>query len=367
MSRRVVFFRRNIESVPRNASERSYGDDSGFERKTDAKEWARQTEADMKAGRHFTTIEAKRHTFGQMIDRYLRDVMPHKSIRSMQVQTPQLRWWKDQLGHYLLADVTPALIAETRDELANGMTPSGTPRSPSTVVRYMGALSHCYTIAVKEWGWLNDTPMRKVTKPKEPRSRVRFLSDDERERLLAACRESRSPFLYLVVVLAISTGMRRSEIMNLTWDRVDLYRRMILLRSDDTKNSESRAVPIVGHAYDLLEELAKVRRIDTNLVFPAPVRLGKEPKPLDIQSAWMRALKAAEIENFRFHDLRHSAASYLAMSGATLAEIAEVLGHKTLQMVKRYSHLTEAHTSKVVERMNTAIFGVRDIRETKVV
>ena len=93
------------------------------------------------------------------------------------------------------------------------------------------------------------------------------------------------------------------------------------------------------------------RRVDTGLVFPSEAGLPKFP-----QRQWEEALRAAQIEDFRFHDLRHSAASYLAMSGATLAEIAEVLGHKTLAMVKRYSHLTEQHTSMVVARMTAKFF-----------
>jgi integrase len=96
-----------------------------------------------------------------------------------------------------------------------------------------------------------------------------------------------------------------------------------------------------------------VRRRETELVFPRADGL----QPLDIRSAWQTARKYAGIPDFRFHDLRHSAASYLAMSGASLAEIAEVLGHKTLTMVKRYAHLSEAHTASVVARMNAAIFG----------
>ena len=108
-------------------------------------------------------------------------------------------------------------------------------------------------------------------------------------------------------------------------------------------------MPIAGLAYEELKKLSSVRRIDDDRVFPLT--------PDQVRWHFSSALKKAEIEDFRFHDLRHSAASYLAMNGATLAEIAEVLGHKTLQMVKRYAHLTEQHTSKVVERMNKKIFG----------
>ena len=113
-------------------------------------------------------------------------------------------------------------------------------------------------------------------------------------------------------------------------------------------------MPIVGYALVLLKKLAKVRPIDTPMLFPGKV---KRHRSQDLRTPWLESLKAAQIEDFRFHDLRHSAASYLAMNGATPGEIAEVLGHKTLQMVKRYSHLSEAHTSKVVASMNEKIFG----------
>jgi integrase len=263
----------------------------------------------------------------------------------------QMGWWKERLGSYTLIDITPALIAEARDKLAKLPSPRGGTMSPSTVVRYLAALSHAFTIAVKEWGWIEDNPVRKVTKPKEPRGRVRFLSDDERERLLAACRDSRQPYLLPAVVLALSTGMRSAEVTGLTWDRVDLKAGRILL--EETKNGERRVVPLVGHALELLREHAKVRRLDTGLLFP-----GRNPnRPAELRYAFAIALEAAGIEDFRWHDLRHSAASYMLMNGASLGELAEVLGHKTLQMVKRYSHLSETHTKNLVERMNAAIFG----------
>jgi len=191
-----------------------------------------------------------------------------------------MEWWKEQSGHHTLADVTPALITESRDKLLSDTTKRGTVRSPATVVRYMAALSHAFTIAVNEWGWLEDSPMRKVKKPKEPRGRVRFLSEDEthngkliegeRTRLLETCRQSNNPYLFPVVVLALSTGMRSGEIMSLTWDDVDLRHGRITLH--ETKNGERRVVPLVGKALELLKEHAKVRRIDTPLLFPRKVK-----------------------------------------------------------------------------------------------
>ena len=337
-----------------------------FERKTDAKRWALQTEAAIRDGRHFKNTEAKRHTLADLIDRYTRDVLPTKP-KSADNRLTQLTWWKDKLGAYTLADVSPALIGEYRDKLAREPIPSAKAkgqdekappryRSPATLIRYLAALSHAYSIAVKEWGWIEANPVTKVTKPKEPRGRVRFLSEDERTKLLDACRASGNSNLYPVVVLALSTGMRRGEIMSLTWDDVDTQRGRIVLL--ETKNNERRAVPLVGHALEVLQGHAKVRRLDTNLLFPGEKadKANKTYKPVDLRAPWLAALKRAGVKNFRFHDLRHTAASYLAMNGASLAEIAEVLGHKTLQMVKRYSHISELHTAGVVERMNERIF-----------
>ncbi len=321
-----------------------------FSRKTDAKKWAQDTESAIRDGRHFKTSEAKRHTIGQLIDRYSKQFLPHK--RDQVNQERQLRWWREQLGDLTLADVKPTLIAERRDRLASGLTSRGKTRSPATVNRYLAVLSHAFTVAVKEWGWMEDNPLRKVTRVKEPKGRVRYLTDEERVQLLQECQKSSSRYLYPVVVLALSTGARQGEIMNLRWSVVDLERGLASLH--ETKNSESRSLPLTGLSLELLRDLRKVRRIDTDLIFARED--GK--KPANLRKPWLRAVRDAGIEDFRFHDLRHSAASYLAMNGATLAEIASVLGHKTLQMVKRYSHLSDAHVRGVVTRMNQRIFGL---------
>jgi len=322
-----------------------------FKRKTDADRWIQQTESAIREGRHFKTTESKKHTLGDLIDRYVRDILPTKK-KVGEKQKTQLLWWKKQIGTYLLSDVTSSMIAEQRDILLRETTLRKRLRSPSTVVRYMAALSHAFTIAVKEWAWLEDSPMRKVSKPREPRGRVRFLDDNERERLLEACKQSVNPYLYTIIVLALSTGMRQAEILNLKWGSdVDLDKGRVVLH--ETKNGEVRQVAIKGHALQLLKDLGKIRRLDTQLLFP-----GKYPKkPVKIRSAWENVVKNARLDNLRFHDLRHCCASYLAMNSASLAEIAEVLGHKTLAMVKRYAHLSDSHTADVISKMNEKIFG----------
>jgi len=120
-----------------------------------------------------------------------------------------------------------------------------------------------------------------------------------------------------------------------------------------TKNDERRALSLAGPARTLLRARSKVRRIDTDLVFPHPTTR----RPFDYAKLFKAAVASAGIKNFRFHDLRHTAASYLAMNGATTPEIAAVLGHKTLAMVKRYAHLSDQHVAGVVERMTDKVFG----------
>jgi integrase len=189
------------------------------------------------------------------------------------------------------------------------------------------------------------------------------LSPEEQTRLLAACKESNYPALHLIVVLALSTGMRRGELLGLKWRDVDWEGRSVLLHH--TKNGERRRVPVPQFVIEMLQEHAKVRVLGSDFVFPS---IRESPKmncrsvpmhqrPIDIKKPWATAVKKAGLwkpgdpESFRFHDLRHSCASYLAMSGSTPVEIAAVLGHKSLQMVKRYAHLSESHVGTVVARM----------------
>lgn len=339
-----------------------------FKRLTDAKKWAQHTEAAIREGRHFKTAEAKRHTLAETLDRYEREYIKPKEIQKAEKKNGEndakknrsivnvrhyFNWWRSRLGAYVLADITASTISEARSSLLGQENKYGRAIGATTANRYVTALSHVFTIAVREWEWTEVNPVSKITKYSEPRGRVRFLSDEERGRLLDACQVSDNPHLHKIVVLALSTGARKMEILGLKWKDVDLKRGMITLH--ETKNDERRSLPLQGYALELLKEHSKVRSLHCAYVFPSE----KACQPIDIRTAWENALLNAKIEDFRFHDLRHSAASYLAMNGASLAEIAEVLGHKTLQMVKRYAHLSEAHTKEVVAAMNAKIFGAR--------
>lgn len=333
------------------------------DRKTDAKRWVNETESAIREGRYFKTDEARRHTLADMCDRYLTDTLPSKGTSLQRGQKQQLAWWTKRIGKYALADVTPALIAEQRDFLAKKVLTKPTDNkparitAPATVVRYLAALSSAFSQAVNEWGWIEASPMAKVKKPREPKGRVRFLSDDERIRLLNACKKSENRYLYPIVLLAISTGARHGEIIGLEWKHIDFDRSRAVLF--DTKNGDHRPLLLSPQLIAELELLRTANAELTSLVF-ASKRVPS--KPMEVRAYWHTALIDAGINDFRFHDLRHTAASYLAMNGATTAELSEILGHKTLVMVKRYAHLTESHTRQVVTKMNDKLSPQRSRR-----
>lgn len=312
-----------------------------FDRITDAKEWAQHVETKLREGSWKSQAEARRHTFAELADAY---VAHQKALGTFDPQRAhQVKFWRDRLGEFLLSRVTVGKIAGLRDALATGDTPSGEPASVGTVNRYLSALSNCLKYGV-ELEWLEENPVRRVKRPREPQGRVRFLEDDERARLLTACRESSDLRLYPLVVLALSTGARRGELLGLRWQDIDLEKRQATLHK--TKNRERRALVLTGPAFAAIAELRQRRVVGVPWIFAD--RRGRRNFN---EYAWREALAAARIEDFRFHDLRHSAASYLAMSGASAVEIRDALGHKTLAMTNRYAHLRESHVADVMGRM----------------
>ena len=311
-----------------------------FPKKSDAEEWARGVEHKLDVGEHVPSSEARRRTLADAIDRYLTVTLPHaKRRKNASEQTRLLNWWREELGSKPLVSITPTVIAEVRDKLTRAES-RGKPLSGSTINRRITALSGVLTVAVKEYGWIAKNPIANVARLEDSKGRERFLSDVERQRLLAECEHSECAALSAVVQLALATGARKGELLGLQWTGVDLDRRKMRLL--DTKNGDSRTIPLAPTAVSVLKHW-RSGRVPAGAVFP----LGKAT----LDKAWQAARDAAGLHDVRFHDLRHTAASYLAMSGASLMDIAAILGHKTLAMVKRYSHLSEQHTTAAVDRM----------------
>lgn len=291
-----------------------------FKRLTDAKRWAQQTEAEIRQGHYFKTLEAKKHTLSEAIDRYIETVLPFKP-KVYKIYHMQLKWWESQLGSYYLFNITPFLISEAKTKLANGITFRGDQRAPATVNRYLASLSHLFTTAIKEWGWIENNPVSNIARLPEPDGRDRYLSDEERHRLLEACKKSDSPYLYLAVILGISTGGRKMEIFGLRWENIDFDRKMIPLKVDEIKTKKRRSLKLTGYALELMKAYAELWNFPKKgWLFPSE-RVAD--KPIDLRKPWEKALKQSGVSDFKFHDLRHTAASYLAMNNATLADIAE--------------------------------------------
>lgn len=312
-----------------------------FLRKTDATHWAQETETAMRTGRYQNT-EARRKSLSEAIDRYIDDVLPLKPKNSGNVQN-HLKWWKQRLGHVWLSQLTPSLLAEKRDELLKEPSLKGIQRSPATVVRYIASLSVVLSTAAKEWMWLTDNPLKGVKKPSEPRGRIRFLDDDEREQLLTACIASKNPYLYPAVVLSLATGLRQGELYALTWQDIDFERNFLTIH--ESKNGDRRGIPIRGLALTLLQDLFSSHTTSTKVF------------PIKLRAAFKKALNQAQVKDFVWHSLRHSCASYLIMSGASITEVAEILGHKNIQVTLRYVHLSALHKENLMDNMTKRFVG----------
>ncbi len=304
-----------------------------------ADKWIRDTEDAMRAGTYAQNRIAQNYTVKKMIDRYVEEDLPR--LRSSESVKKQLYWWREKYGLLSLSTFTSIQVLEGRDEISKAS------RGPATVNRYLAALSSCCTHAVKHWQWIKENPCSKVPKLKEPAGRTRYLDDDERKRLLEAC-SAVSPSLHLAVVLALSTGARRMSVWSLRWRDIELSEGKETVVFPDTKNRSDVHLPLCGPVVKLLLEHRKIRRLISDLLFPSKI---DAQKPFDFKAPFARALKQAEIDGFRWHDLRHSAASYLAQQGVDIQRIAAILGHKTLQMSMRYSHLNVESLREDMEKM----------------
>lgn len=227
-------------------------------------------------------------------------------------------------------------------------------RSGATLNRYLVALGALYT-----WARRNrrlprgfESPTKHIEKHKESAGRVRYLSNDERERLLTACQASPWPRLYLLVLMAITTGARRGELLGLRWKDIDIDRGEARIGEDastTTKNGDARSLILLpAAAVELARFAPKDAATSDALVFRSRLR---PSQPYSMHQAWRDAVADAGLRNFRFHDLRHTAASYMAQHGASLLEIADTLGHRQLRMVQRYAHLNTDSRRRLMTRV----------------
>ena len=323
-----------------------------FDSKAQAVAWAESMEGNKDQIDAFPDAESRRRLVAGVIDEHMLQFTGRD-----EGMVSRLAWWKAQAGHHTLATFTQHRIRELLEQLAAEPANRGDGRgkrkavdrrkSPSTINRYLASISSVLRWAVREKQWLARNPALGIGRQKEPRGRVRWLSEPERKALLAACDKSLWPDLGLLVRLALTTGARLNELLILRWQDVDLKRGVAHLHT--SKNDEARTLALIPAMRKLLKaKQAALGDKADGLLFPSP---RDAAKPFEFRKHWNSATKQAKLQDFRFHDLRHSAAGYLAMNGASLVEIADVLGHKTLAVTRRYSHLSTKHKQKLTARV----------------
>lgn len=163
-----------------------------FPTRREAKEWASKMEAEVRQGRYFGIEERKERTFAELADRYLAQTNPSnpKSFHKCKIQ---ILWWRERLRDYYLCRITPSMISQMKDDLLKEKTPKGNLRTQSTANRYIAALSCAFSLAVREWGWIKENPVSKISRFKEGKARERFLTKEEVEKLLEVCKERQKP------------------------------------------------------------------------------------------------------------------------------------------------------------------------------
>ena len=292
-----------------------------FDNRTHAQQWARSVESDLDKGIVVDRRTAQRLSLAEVLERYRREVTPTK--RGSADENLRLKAMAQRpFARIKMSALTSSQLAAYRDERLKVV-------SGATVNREFSVLSHAIDTARREWDvYLPTNPCTLVRRPPQGRPRDRRLQGDEEKRLLAACRGARNKWLVHFVALAIETGMRRGELLGLLWDNVDLERRTAFLPV--TKNGESRGVPLSSRAIEVLRALPP----STN------GRVFAELTREALKQSFNRAARRAGITGLRVHDLRHEATSRFFEKGLNVMEVASVTGHKTLQMLKRYTHLS---------------------------
>lgn len=218
----------------------------------------------------------------------------------------------------------------------------------SSCNKILNVLKHMFTKAT-EWEMVESEVLKRVRKVKllqDTGKRLRYLSKEECQSLIDSC----DPHLKPIVITALNTGMRKGEILNLRWDQVDLRHGFILLSV--TKNGERREIPINKTLEAVFLDKSLIRRLDVPYVFYDPVT-GKPYR--DIKRSFNSAVKRSKIQDFHFHDLRHTFASHLVMAGVDLTTVKELLGHKDIKMTLRYAHLAPSHKVKAVDILDKAL------------
>jgi integrase len=281
--------------------------------------------AQIAEGKWFVPERGVDKTVKELMERYLRDHSgPNKSPKSHRSDRCVAAHLIRAFGDLTLKEVRPSLLAEHKAKRRSEGA------APKTINIELGILSHAFQLAVKEWEWIGDNPVLRVSREKVRNLIERWLTSEEERRLLAA-----SPtWLQEIIMFAVNTGLRQGEILNLQWPKVDLFRKTITLL--EQKNGAKDTLPVNAKALEVLKARAKVRSLKSDYVFYNGA--GNRMDARDLLRVFYRVMKKADVKDFRFHDLRHTFATRLVQAGVDIYTVQKLGRWKTISMVMRYAH-----------------------------
>ena len=311
----------------------------GFNRDL-AREALKAREGEVAQGRFNLEKVRKPHPISELLERYHKHAASCKASHSREKYV--LEGFKKYFSGRYLSDVTIWAVEKWKRERAQQV-------AKTMVNRELTIVKHVFKMGVT-WGLMTGNPAASVAPFRTQEGCIRYLSEAEIPALLDACRkQATSPWLYPVVVLALNTGARQGELLDLRYQDLDPERGLIYFGK--TKNGKLKTLPMNSSVRQVVEGLNAQRYGEYLFTWPWGQRIGRTT----VYDAFQKACEAAAIENFRFHDLRHTAASYLVMEGVDLATVKEILGHREVEMTLRYSHLAPAHKARAMDKLGDAL------------
>ena len=292
------------------------------------KKLAQSIEAKIKTeiveGKYFEKPVGDNKTFTDMMEKFMKEHAPKVSGNTRLSYSASLKHLSTYFGDLKLLEITPKKISDYK------VLRYGKETKPATINRELAMLSKAFSLAFKEWEWIKENPVSKVPKEKENNERDRWLTDEQERRLL----ENSPQWMRDIILFDLHTGLRQDELLSLQWERVNLFRRTIIIQ--ESKSGKPRTLPVNQIAFDILEERSKIRNIMNDLVFVS--NAGSKIDRHNLRRAFNIAIKNAGIHDFHFHDLRHTFATRLAQRGIDIYKISKLLGHHSIEMTQRYAH-----------------------------
>jgi len=293
---------------------------------------------DVQEGRWFEN-KAKRKTLKEMIARYEKEYTESKTYYQKKRDKSVFKHLFGFLGeHCTLEDVGNKIGGYEMFRKSKVR--------PSTILKELALLRRIFNVARKQWKWKIPNPISDIELPKVNNARVRYLTDAEHVRLMTTLDHVEERWLKPFVIIALETGLRLSNICDLTWDEVNMSIRMIVISAEKMKNKDYIGIPISEDAYNTFRDLQRIRSISSSVFHDN----GEKLYPVKVQRAFRKVLKKAGIDDFRFHDLRHTFASSLVQSGVDMYAVQKLLGHRDSRMTQRYSHLSVEYLREAISR-----------------